>query len=604
MVHGRRDARNVEEGTDLMNYEFDKEDAFRFSRHIGIGTRLKGDELIFNRCPYCGTSSSKEKFSINLRTGQFNCFRASCGAHGNMITLSRDFDFQISEDMDKYLNRNNYNGRFRKFAESHKESTDKAIKYLEGRGIPKEICQKYEITSKDGQENVIVFPFKNEHGDLKFIKYRNTEFQKGKDKSKEWCERDCMPILFGMNHCEGTEQLIITEGQIDSLSVAAAGVPNAVSVPTGALGSTWVPHCWEWVNQFDEIVVFGDCENGKITLTEMIQSRFSKKKIRIVEVEEYKGCKDANEILNTYGPNAIRDAIKNAATVLNRRIKEMADVEAVNLDTIPKIGTGFKILDKVLGGGFMYGQVIVLTGKRGNGKSTQASQFVCEALAQGHNALIYSGELPDFHVKAWIDGQLYGNTRLTNPQVCACERFYRGRLFIYSNQIVETDEFDDLLTVVEDTVVKKDIRFVLIDNLMTAITADQNEILYRKQSEFVGKLAKMAKAYNIVILLVAHPRKSKQEFENDDVSGSADITNRVDVVMSYDRIPEKEHPEENQRALKVTKNRLTGRLGSVDLFYSEDSKRISEDKENFRKDYLPEETGKFDDPDDMEQIPF
>ena len=143
-----------------MNYEFDKEDAFRFSRHIGIGTRLKGDELIFNRCPYCGTSSSKEKFAINLRTGQFNCFRASCGAHGNMITLSRDFDFQISEDVDRFINRNNFNGRFRKFRESHKESSGKAIKYLESRGIPKEICQKYEITSKDGQENVIVFPFK------------------------------------------------------------------------------------------------------------------------------------------------------------------------------------------------------------------------------------------------------------------------------------------------------------------------------------------------------------------------------------------------------------------------------------------------------------
>ena len=587
-----------------MFYEFDRDDAFRFSRHVGIGTRLKGDELIFIRCPYCGTSSSKEKFSINLRTGQFNCFRASCGAHGNMIKLSRDFDFQLSEDVDRFINRNNFNGRFRKFRESHKESSDKAIKYLESRGIPKEICQKYEITSKDGQENVIVFPFKNEHWDLKFIKYRNTEFQKGKDKSKEWCEANCMPILFGMNHCEGLEQLIITEGQIDSLSVVAAGIQNAVSVPTGAQGSTWVPHCWEWVSRFNEIVIFGDCENGKVTLVEMIQSRFSKKKIRIVQAEDYRGCKDANEILNTYGADAIKEAIKNAVTVLNGRIKEVADVEAINLKTIPKISTGYQLLDKVLSGGFMYGQVIILTGKRGNGKSTQASQFVCEALKQGHNALIYSGELPDFFVKAWIDGQLYGKTDLTNPQICACERFYRGRLFIYSNQIVETDEFDDLLTVVEDTVIKKDIRFILLDNLMTAITADQNEILYRKQSEFVGRLAKMAKAYNIVILLVAHPRKSKAEFENDDVSGSADITNRVDIVMSYDRIPEKEHPEENQRALKVTKNRLTGRLGSVDLFYSEDSKRISEDKDNFRKDYLPDEIDRFDDQNDMEQIPF
>ena len=70
-----------------------------------------------------------------------------------------------------------------------------------------------------------------------------------------------MPILFGMNHCEGYERLVITEGQIDSLSLTEAGVSNAVSVPTGANGFTWVPHCYEWLNRFEELVVFGDCEN-------------------------------------------------------------------------------------------------------------------------------------------------------------------------------------------------------------------------------------------------------------------------------------------------------------------------------------------------------
>ena len=588
-----------------MLYEFDREDAFRFARHIGIGTRMRGDELIFSKCPYCGTSSSKEKFAINLRTGQFNCFRASCGAHGNMITLSRDFNFQISEEVDRYLNRNNYNGRFRRFAESHKESTDKAIEYLEGRGIPKEICQKYEITSKEGQEDVLVFPFKNEIGELKFIKYRNTDFQKGRDKSKEWCEKDCMPILFGMNHCEGFKRLIITEGQIDSLSVVAAGISNAVSVPTGAQGSTWVPHCWEWVNQFEEIIIFGDCENGKITLTEMIQSRFSKRRIRIVRMADYKGCKDANEILRAYGPAAIREAIDNAEVVLNKRIKNMAEVQAVDFRTIPKIKTGYKKLDEILHGGFYFGYVILLTGKRGNGKSTQASQFVVEALAQNYNCLIYSGEMPDFYVKAWLDGQLYGKTPLTNSQIDECERFYDNRLFIYNNQFVKTDDDEDLLTIIEDTIIKKDIKFVLLDNLMTMITADQNEMLYRKQSEMVGKLAEMAKAYQCVIMLIAHPRKSKNEFENDDVSGSADITNRVDVVMSYDRTPEKEHPEENQRTLKVTKNRTTGKLGKVEVFYSEESKRISDVQDSFVREYLDAEKA-FVDPEEneMEEIPF
>ena len=68
-----------------------------------------------------------------------------------MITLSKDFDFQLSEEVDRYFNRNNWNGRFRKFKESHKESSDKAIAYMQKRGISEAVCREYEITSKDKQ---------------------------------------------------------------------------------------------------------------------------------------------------------------------------------------------------------------------------------------------------------------------------------------------------------------------------------------------------------------------------------------------------------------------------------------------------------------------
>lgn len=575
-----------------MIYQFDKADALRFADHVNIRAREKGDELIFSKCPYCGQGTkAKEKFAINLKTGQFNCFRASCGAHGNMITLSKDFDFQISEEVDRYFNRNNWNSRFRTFAAKHKESTSKAIEYMQSRGISEKVCKEYEITSKDGQDNVIVFPFYNEKNELKFIKYRNAEFQKGISKgSKEWCEADCMPILFGMNHCSEGGQLIITEGQIDSLSVIQAGLSNAVSVPTGANGSTWVPHCYDWVQKFDEIVIFGDCEKGKITLTEMIQSRFSNMKIRIVRVEDYQGYKDANEILQNEGSDAVVRAVSNAETVLSERVIDMASVEYKNFDEIPRIPTGFEELDRVLKGGFMFGTVVLLTGQRGNGKSTIGSQFVCEALKAGHNAFMYSGELPNFWVKDWINVQLFGKQRLTNSEIEQCENFYRGRLYLYNADIIETDEMDDLLKVVEDTIIKKDIKFVLLDNLMTALESDYDETLYRKQSNFVGRLAKLSKALQVVIVLIAHPRKrangGKYVFENDDVSGSGDITNKVDTIMSYDKPKESDLISENHRILRVTKNRLWGWLTKIDLFYSDNSRRTAENERGFKKNYL------------------
>ena len=162
---------------------------------------------------------------------------------------------------------------------------------------------------------MLVFPFYDEKGRLQFVKYRKTDFDKSKDRNKEWCEANCKPILFGMKQCnEVFDRLIVTEGQLDSLSVAAAGIENAVSVPTGAKGFTWVPYCYNWVSKFSEIIVFGDCEKESITLLDDMIRRFPCM-IKHVRLEDYKGCKDANEILQKYGADAVKAAVENAIPV-------------------------------------------------------------------------------------------------------------------------------------------------------------------------------------------------------------------------------------------------------------------------------------------------
>ena len=78
-----------------------------------------------------------------------------------------------------------------------------------------------------------------------------------------------------------------------------------------------------------------------------------------------------------------------------------------------------------------------------------------------------------------------------------------------------------------------------------------------------------------------HPRKSNgNNFDNDDVAGSSNITNLVDVVLRYGK-PKSENAsaDTNERVLAVYKNRLTGRTNrdGIKLYYQESSKRISED---------------------------
>lgn len=581
-------------------YEFKASDAWDFARWTSSEVKQRGDELQFKACPYCrGGSRGKDKgtFSVNLGTGQFKCLRASCGVTGNMLTLSKDFDFSLGQEVDSYYKTDRK--QYRKFRKPEKPISPKpeALAYLESRGISAATAAKYQITVRNDDPRVLVFPFLDEKGELQLVKYRRTNFNPEKGHGKEWAEAGCRQILFGMYQCDlENRTLVLTEGQIDSLSVAEADIENAVSVPTGKNGFTWVPHCWDWLRNFDVLIVFGDLERGEISLLEDMRRRFPRR-VKAVRQQDYRGCKDANELLQKYGREAVKRAVEQAEDVPIRQVKELADVKNVDLFSLPKIKTGIGSLDHVLSGGLYLGQVAIITGKRGEGKSTFASQILANALDDNKIIFAYSGELPDYFFKRWLDMQLAGKKNaidrpggsyyITTSIAEKIGAWYRGRAYLFDNQIADDEELGELLSVIERSVRQYGVEMVLLDNLMTALDVGMEVDLYRAQGKFVDKLVKMAKRLNVVVLLIAHPRKNRFGGDDtDEVAGSGDITNKVDIVMTYKR--GKDLPED-ERLLSVSKNRLTGRIAvgekEIHLFYDPVSKRISDDRADFEKSY-------------------
>ena len=581
-------------------YEFKESDALEFARASGIQTKQRSDELQFLQCPYCrgGRNGDKGTFSINLINGQFKCLRSSCSVSGNMITLVRDFSwFSLGRDVDTYYK----TGKQKKYRSFKKMQPIKpkpaALAYLESRKISAVTAERYQITVQSEHENVLVFPFLDEKGAMQFIKYRKTDFNPENDSSKEWCETNCKPILFGMYQCNlENKTLILTKGQIDSLSVAESGIENAVSVPNGKNGFTWIPYCWDWLENFETLIVFGDCERGSITLLDEMRKRFHGI-IKAVRQQDYRGCKDANELLQKYGRDAVKKAVDQAEKVAIDQVKEIADIEAVDLFSLPKISTGIASIDRVLSGGVYLGQTVILTGKRGDGKSTLGSQIVANALNAGKSVFAYSGELPDYFFKRWLDFQIAGqhhvidragdagsiNYYIPDSKVHKISEWYRGRAYLFDGQST-----DNLTITIEKTIQQYDVQLIFLDNLMSILdSVGLDKDLYRVQSGFVDALVKVSKKYNVAVILVVHPRKnSLGADDNDVVSGSSDITNKVDVVMTYKR--DKKMPD-TERLLTISKNRLTGKLAvgekSVTLYYDEASKRISDNREDFRKPY-------------------
>ena len=473
-------------------YDFKSKDVFDFASFIGAETKQKGNELFFKYCPQChGGGTDKDTFSVNLQNGAFKCFRASCDYHGHFVELARDFGYKLDDEQER---------KYRRLPQPTIESKPKAIEYLESRGISADVAKRYKITTQTNNENILVFPFYDDQNVLQFVKYRKTNFDKRFDKNKEWCEAGTMPILFGMAQCEDFTRLVITEGQLDSLSLATCGIKNAVSVPTGALGFTWLANCWDWINKFQEVVVFGDYEKGKITLIETLEKRLQMK-VKCVRPQDYLCEKDANDILRKYGKEAIIRAVEGAELRDVKYVKRLANVEAVNLRDLPKIRTGIRPLDRVCGG-LLRGHVVLLSGKRGEGKSTFMSQLVAEAIEQNNAVFVYSGELPNYHFKNWLDLQIAGANHicttkneyndeeyyLTEGCVKKINAWYYDKAFIFDNSAVSDDEYEGLIKVMVDAICRYDIKLVCIDNLMTAMDGDPNTDIYRQQSAFVKKL--------------------------------------------------------------------------------------------------------------------
>ena len=574
----------------MSGYVMNEDDLWGFITALNVKTKVHGDEVQFEYCPYChgGSKGDRWKFGINRKTGAYGCFKGGCDKHGHFVQLCRDFDYELTDAKDI---------KYTKFPQPDRkiQPRDSAVAYLKARGISRETAEMYSVTAFEDRPNVLWLPLFDEDGKLVGAKERRMDWKATSKFPKEKWVTGSKPVLFGIRQCVDFEFIVITEGLIDALSVAESGVKNACSVPGGMNNDKWISLNYNWLLKFDRIIVFGDLEDGRVSLLKDISTRLPTK-IYVVRDADYLGEKDANAILQKFGADEVRKCVENATALQVDHVVDLADVEDEDLSEMPRVRTGVDELDRVLGGGIYYGQVCLLSGKRGEGKSTFMSQMFADALDQGLNCFVYSGEMRNADFKRCLNYQLAGINHLSrrlnefNEEEWYLEKemskrisqWYKGRAFIYDTDSLSSDEKIDILGTIKRMVTQNAVRFVCIDNLMTAmdIYAGKDD-LYNAQGRFVGELKNIARKYNIAIILIAHQRKAGKDqiqadaFDNDTVSGSSDVTNKVDIVINYSRAKEEDQHDAN---IQVGKNRLVGTLrrgdNAIKMVYSPKTKRV------------------------------
>lgn len=566
---------------------------FDFARaHLGK-FKIKGDEIIPLYCPFChgGDHRDKETFALNYQNHTYNCLRGSCGRQGHFSQLCKAF----GEEMDKEFNMHipQVKRAYRRPEVKASPATDQVREYLHQRGITDKTMEAFSIGSRQGN---IMFPYYRTKEDQEkqaatFVKYRRPgKIPKG--ERKMWREKDAEPILFGMHLCNPQNPLLyIFEGEFDCMCGYQATGKNCVSVPSGCDDFTWLETCFSWLKQFEEIAVFADNDDaGKKMLAEL-----SKKldcKVLQPDFSLYQGCKDCNEIMVRYGANTVKTIMEQMTPAAVYGLLNLTEIERVDLTEIPRALTGIQNLDRATGG-MLYGDLSVWTGKRGEGKSTLLTQILLEAVEEGNNVCIYSGEIPADRLKYGLNLQAAGSQyvrsredRRTGRMVSfvpheyleKIEQWYNGHIWVYDNRIIEKDEGAAILSIFEMAYRRYDCRVFVVDNLMTVNTTGKERDFYQLQADFTIKLRKLAEKLGVHIHLVVHPRKESGTItDSDSVGGLGTITNIACNVFSVHRCSEEEKEEiECDAVLSCLKNRAYGELVKIRLDYHPLSRRFVE----------------------------
>lgn len=537
----------------------------------------KGNEIIPKLCPYCngGKHHDEETFALNTEKKTFNCKRGSCDKQGSFFQLCNDFGEKAdNENFEIFTPKKQY----KKPKTKVNAATSQVEQYLALRKISKGTIERLKVGSDD--KGNIIFPY-YEGEELVFVKFRPArKIEKGERKA--WRESDTKPILWGMQLCTPEKPLIITEGELDTLALYEAGIDNAVSVPSGSEDFSWIENCWDWLEQYEKIILFGDNDAAGKEMVRKIIQKLGSYKCSVVEC----GRKDANELLFYEGKEAVKEAVKNAKDIPVYGLIDLSDVQPLDVCNMKTILTGISALDKAIGG-CRYGELSVWTGKRGEGKSTLLGQLMVEAIEKDNKVCVYSGELKASDFQYWINCQVAGRNNLkkyfdkdrgkdvfyveeeTRKQIAD---WYKGKFFLYDNKIsASKSEESSILKVFEYAVKKYDIKTFLVDNLMTARYDGGNEgDYYLKQINFVRDLVEFASNFDVHVHLVAHPKKTSGSLGNDDISGRAEITNLAHNVFSVERL---ENAECNV-AIKILKNRWEGSRETVGLNYCPVSRRL------------------------------
>jgi twinkle protein len=395
-----------------------------------------------------------------------------------------------------------------------KQLGSKVYEWFKTRGISQKTLDDLNVTEgkefmpQTGKsENTIQFNYIM--GDeLINVKYRdgrkNFKLYKGAEK-----------IFYNINSIVGYDDCVITEGEIDVLTLHEAGIKNAISVPNGAtLNSNnldYLDNCIDYFENKEKVILAVDNDEPGQALQQEFIRRLG---AEVCYIATFEDCKDANEYLIKYGKEKLIKRIEGARPVPLENVTTLKDIEDEITDFVRNgFKRGYQIglpnFDDIFS--TYTGQFITVTGIPSSGKSDFVDQMVVgynqkyqwkTAFASPENAPTYL-HAHKLMRKVWQDMPKktdIGSDKWNQVAEHVNDNFY----FID----MERYTLESVLRKGAELVKRKGIKCLVIDPFNKVRDVDcKTEDVNRYTMEYLTKIEIFAKKYDVLVFIVAHPTK-------------------------------------------------------------------------------------------------
>jgi len=524
-------------------------------------------ELWLVECPFChGVSRDKtdQAFSFNLDTGACKCFRARCEASAdkgrgfNLWTLRQRMGDVLgsgrswSDDSErKHIIEYTAKLVAAKLAMPPTKVDDlhsaligntKAVQRLgELRGLTEETIRRFKLGFEiSGEDKWLAIPYFKD-GQPILIKYRNLNPKATNRFRRE--PKGAPSILFNDDALnDEVSQVYITEGEIDAISLSQLGFNPVVSIPTGA--GTFDKNWRRRLEKFDRIMLCYDSdEPGELGAAKASDELGAYRCYRVRFP-----VKDANKTLVDHPQDArliVQAAMQTAESMGSTGMIHISDaIKKLRRDktaALAGIATGYDDLDAAIGG--LRHEFIVFTGDTGTGKTTFLNAITSELIHRDIPVAMVSPEMDtDDIARKQISMHAKANYfQMGELDVDTAEQELEDLpLWIYEES--GHVPLHVLQTTIEAFIRRSGGKIVIVDHLDFLLDSDAKDER-REINRVIFEICTWPKKYNITLILVVHPTKSRSDRNTgsthrisvNDIQGSSKIKQLASMIIILHR---------------------------------------------------------------------